>query len=135
MVLAALGHDLYEDSAISTAEIVAGYGPEVDALIRELTEEGGVTQYVEQVASGSEEARLIKFCDGVDNYGSLVETGLARSDPAWALRVVRQHMEPMFDRLLKISFRKYPAAGAWVTQALVTQRARFWDAVGEWSSP
>ena len=59
MILAALGHDLYEDSKIPQAEILK-FGKEVDQLIRALTEEiDGVGPYVERVASGPEEARLI----------------------------------------------------------------------------
>ena len=74
MVLAALGHDLYEDSAVPPSDVVREFGREVDQLIRELTDgQHGVGAYVERVASGSEEARLIKLCDGVDNYGGLVE--------------------------------------------------------------
>src|SRR4051812_39002815 len=59
MILAALGHDLYEDSEISQAEILKAeilkFGKEVDQLIRALTEESdGVGPYVERVASGPE---------------------------------------------------------------------------------
>jgi len=72
MLLAALGHDLYEDSAIRPADIIADYRAGVDRLIRRLTQSADVPAYLEQVASGPEEARLIKLCDGIDNYGGLV---------------------------------------------------------------
>src|SRR5262245_6526659 len=62
MLLAALGHDLYEDSEVPQVEILR-FGKEVDQLIRMLTEEkDGVGPYVERVASGPEEVRLIKLC-------------------------------------------------------------------------
>src|ERR1700722_16031856 len=52
MILAALGHDLYEDSDIPRSEVVAGYGIEVDRLIEGMTERAGVAEFVERVASG-----------------------------------------------------------------------------------
>ena len=129
MVLAALGHDLYEDSPIPPADIVADYGPEVDRLIQWLTEKGGVPAYVEQMASAPEEARPIKLCDGIDNYGGLVENGLVRADLAKWAQVVRHHMEPMFSRLQAIPFRQYPEAGRWLNQELAVRRERFWAVV------
>lgn len=54
MILAALGQDLYEDTPISPAEIIMAFGPEVDCLIRGVTEDeaAGVAAFVERVASG-----------------------------------------------------------------------------------
>jgi hypothetical protein len=132
MVLAALGHDLYEDSAIPPKDIVAGYGEEVDRLIRGLTEQGGdIRGYVERVASGPEEVRLIKLCDGIDNYGGLVEKGFVQSKPAWAVNAVRKHMEPMFSRLEGIPFRKFSVAGPWLNQILADKREQFWECICE----
>jgi hypothetical protein len=131
MILAALGHDLYEDSKIPQAEILK-FGKEVDQLIRALTEEiDGVGPYVERVASGPEEARLIKLCDGADNYGGLVTKQLVAANPSKWVRVVRLHMEPMFSRLDSIPFQKYPKAGAWLRQVLADKRADFWAAIEE----
>jgi hypothetical protein len=131
MILAALGHDLYEDSRIPQAEILR-FGKEVDELIRALTEESdGVGPYVERVASGSEEARLIKLCDGADNYSGLVTKQLVTANPSKWVRVVRLHMEPMFNRLDSIPFLKYPKAGAWLRQVLADRRADFWAAIEE----
>jgi hypothetical protein len=80
LVLAALGHDLYEDTAIPSADIVAGFGAKVDRLIDGLTEkDGDIAGYIERVASGPEEVRLIKLCDGIDNYGGLVKNELGVS--------------------------------------------------------
>ena len=130
MTLAALGHDLYEDSKIPREQVAADYGKAVDHLIRALTEEqDGVGPYVERMASAPEEARLIKFCDGIDNYCGLVEKKLLDSDPAYWVRKVRQHMEPMFSRLKSVPFRQYPAAGAWLGQMLKDKREGFWRAV------
>ena len=65
---AALGHDLYEDTSIHRQVVVDRFGSAVDALIRCLTEGTSVPAYVEQVAKGPEEARLIKYGDLADNY-------------------------------------------------------------------
>jgi hypothetical protein len=132
MVLAALGHDLYEDSDIERADVARDFGNQVDKLIQALTEEkDGVGPYVERVAAGPEEARLIKLCDGADNYGGLVEKKLVYENPAKWVNKVRKHMEPMFSRLGSIPFRKYPAAGAWLSGLLAKKREGFWMVVEE----
>lgn len=129
MILAALGHDLYEDSRIDPVQVVTEYGVEVDQLIEGMTERSGVSEYVERVASGSEEARLIKLCDGIDNYGGLVKIGLVRADPVRWVDVVRKQMEPMFSRIASVPFRQYTVAGGWLSQQLTMERERFWAEV------
>lgn len=129
MILAALGHDLYEDSHVPPASVME-FGEEVHGLIQHLTEgTAGVAAYVERMASAPEEARLIKFCDGIDNYSGLVENKLIESDPAKWVKVVREHMEPMFNRISSIPFHKYAAAGAWLSSLLAERRERFWKEV------
>jgi hypothetical protein len=133
MLLAALGHDLYEDVKPTPASVVAGYGSdaEVDRLIWFLTErpEDDVAAYVEQVAGGPEEARLIKLCDGIDNYDGLVAKSKVQTDPAGWAQKVRKRMEPMFTRLESIPFRKYPKAGAWLSTELAARRQAFWQQI------
>jgi hypothetical protein len=129
LILAALGHDLYEDSAIRRADLEATYGKEVDQLIEAVTERAGVTEFVTRVASGPEEARLIKLCDGIDNYGGLVEHGLLQADPAKWVDSVRRQMEPMFSSIETVPFVKYPVAGQWLSQELGKRREAFWALV------
>jgi hypothetical protein len=131
MVLAALGHDLYEDSKIPRAEVVADYGTEVDRLIEAVTEKTSVTEFVARVASGLEEARLIKLCDGIDNYGGLIENGLLRDEPDKWVKTVRRQMEPMFSRIERLPYPKYPVAGEWLSQELAKKREAFWAVVRE----
>lgn len=132
LILAALGHDLYEDSAIRPRDLAAEFGAHVDRLIRGMTEEeDGVAAYVERVESGPEEVRLIKLCDGIDNYGGLVENGLVQEDPQRWLAVAREQMEPMFGRLANIPFRHYLAAGAFLAEEVARRRERFWAVVAE----
>lgn len=129
MCLTALGHDLYEDSEIDPKVVVTEYGQDVHELIEEVTERNGVIEYVERVATGSEEARLIKLCDGIDNYQGLIENRLVQQDPAEWLDVVRKQMEPMFNRLVAIPFQSYPKAGEWLLDQLETHREAFWTEV------
>ena len=131
MVLAALGHDLYEDSRIDRNQLVTEYGAEIDRLIEAVTERSGVAEFVERVASGPEEARLIKLADGVDNYLGLVRGGLVQSDPATWVEVVRKQMEPMFSRISLLPFQQYPMAGNWLVEQLDLNREAFWWAVQE----
>lgn len=129
MTLAALGHDLYEDSKISPTDVEATYGKEVDRLIEGVTERAGVAEFVARVESGPEEARLIKLCDGIDNYGGLVENGLLRANPAKWVEIVRRQMEPMFSGIERVPFQKYPFAGKWLSQELIKRREAFWAVV------
>jgi (p)ppGpp synthase/HD superfamily hydrolase len=70
LLLAALGHDLYEDTTIDPKEIHENYGDRVHELIRFLTNEDGDdnrARYVAKMASAPEEAKLIKLADIVEN--------------------------------------------------------------------
>ncbi len=70
MCYAALGHNLLEDTDISEDEIAAEANPRVLALIKELTnpvDDEHTKQYMEPLKTASEEARLIKYADLVEN--------------------------------------------------------------------
>ncbi len=82
MILAALGHDLYEDTDIPRAEILNKFGPVVDEYIFALTNEqsdADRAQYIEKLANDCDEVILIKMADMLDNltsvYGSIVTLG------------------------------------------------------------
>lgn len=130
MLLAALGHDLYEDSGIKPSQVAAEYGSDVDQLIEALTERCGVDEYIERMASGPEEARLIKLADLIDNYRNLVDSGLLQSDPDRWIGIVRRQMEPMFDRIAPLPFQQFPIAGRLLREHLEKERARFWIGAG-----
>ena len=111
---------------IPPQDIVDGFGSEVDALIECLTEGTSVPEYVEQVAKGPEEARLIKYGDLADNYRGLVADGLLHKDPAKWVEIVRHKMEPMFERLSGVPFQRYSRAGAWLAEQARMRRESFW---------
>ena len=56
---------------------------------------------------------------------------LVQTNPSKWVRVVRWHMEPMFNRLDAIPFKKYPKAGAWLSKVLADKREQFWIVVEE----
>jgi hypothetical protein len=126
VVLAALGHDLYEDSDVTRTEIIQKFGAAVDHFIGEVTEpEEGVPAFVQSVLQSSEEAQIIKLCDGADNYESLVETGLLHQDPLYWRGVVSGQMEPMFDALEDVKFYRHPAAGQEAQAQLDDARTKY----------
>lgn len=68
--LAGLGHDLYEDTDISRDEIKLNFGPRVDDFIFNMTNEEDDyhrQKYLKKLSNASEEVKLIKFGDMIDN--------------------------------------------------------------------
>ena len=74
MIQAALGHDLLEDTTITEAEIEEASNRHVLKLIRELTnpvDDVHTDQYMRQLGIASEEARLVKYADLIENTSSV----------------------------------------------------------------
>lgn len=74
MCNAALGHDLLKDTDITEAEISESTNEHVLALIKEITnpvDDAHTEQYMEQLKNASEEARLIKYADLIENTTSV----------------------------------------------------------------
>jgi len=70
IILAGLGHDLYEDTKITRQEIQEKFGAEVDRLISAMTNEFGdkkIDMYIKKFKTINEEALLIKLADLYDN--------------------------------------------------------------------
>lgn len=73
LYLAALGHDLYEDTTVAPDEIRKRFGARVDALIEGMTNRAGDNDrsaYEAHMGSASEEVQLIKLADLTDNVVS-----------------------------------------------------------------
>lgn len=71
---AAIGHDLVEDTTVSLNEIIAISGQRVLHLIEELTnpvDDAHTEEYMQQLGGASEEARIIKYCDLLENTTSV----------------------------------------------------------------
>lgn len=108
--LAALGHDLLEDTPATENELRLSFGEHALQLIQEMTNREGDTHtagYVAQMRDASEEARLIKYADLCDNllnvsYGTRV---LGRQ---WIHDYFLPIVDPMREALDLTSFKKFP---------------------------
>lgn len=77
LYLAALGHDLYEDTDVKhrQSDIIEVYGPEVHALIEAMTNEKSDqdrADYEDKLRNASDQVLLIKYADLIDNTESIV---------------------------------------------------------------
>jgi hypothetical protein len=73
LYLAALGHDLYEDTAVQPIDVRLQFGERVDGWIQGMTNEGGDQNraaYLAKMASAPEEVRLLKLADLLENTTS-----------------------------------------------------------------
>ena len=73
MIPAALGHDMLEDTVIRERRIEEATNNKVLKLIKELTnpnDDAHLDEYMKKLSSDSEEARLIKYADLIENTSS-----------------------------------------------------------------
>ncbi|MBI2600962.1 HD domain-containing protein [Candidatus Daviesbacteria bacterium] len=110
LFLAAQGHDLYEDTDIDPDEIKEKFGVEIHDLIQGLTNEHGDHDragYIEKLINASEEVRLIKFADMVDNT-----VGCAYNIFDLGVEWVKGFFLPIIseqrEKLADLTFTKYP---------------------------
>lgn len=74
LYLAALGHDLYEDTQVERTHVAEVCGPRVHSLILGMTNEVSdqdLAQYLYKLRTASDEVLLIKYADFIDNAQSL----------------------------------------------------------------
>ncbi len=110
LLCAAIGHDLYEDTDVTRPEIQGQFGRSVDVHIHRMTNQHGDAQvdlYVQNLAVGEEETKMIKLADLLDNYRSIAHA----SEPARDYLIhkyVLPVMDPMYLRLCEQDFERYP---------------------------
>jgi (p)ppGpp synthase/HD superfamily hydrolase len=94
MIAAAYLHDVVEDTPVTIKEVEAEFGPEVAAMVSDLTdisrpEDGNraARKVIDRAhsAAASAEAQTIKLADLIDNTRTIVER-----DPAFAVVYVRE---------------------------------------------
>jgi (p)ppGpp synthase/HD superfamily hydrolase len=108
--LVALGHDLYEDTSVTPAEVRGRYGEAVDRLIRGLTNWDGDNDrraYLESIVTQPEEARLVKLADLSHN----VESSVSAADKLgadWLASFLRPVAEEMYAALRASRFADHP---------------------------
>jgi len=116
LLIAAVGHDLYEDTTIKREEITDLYNKEVDRLIWEATNEFGDADqksYGKKIATISEEAKLLKVADSIENAISVAYTefdlGVKWVDDFY-LPILQN-----FRKNIKLNqFKKYPKAASYL---------------------
>jgi len=108
--LAALGHDLLEDTSVRPERIAKIWGEDVLKQIRKLTNRQGdddFSHYLAKLKKSSEETLLIKFADIYSNVRN--SAGNRRLDIRWArsfwLPLLRKYQKQLLTR----KFRKYPS--------------------------
>jgi len=116
LIIAGYLHDILEDTSVTIDEIKEKYGGNVAELVEGMTNKQGDKQtkeYVESVASGKEEIRLIKLADLYSNYtrvSKLVQDHWKRYD-----EVVVPIMEPMYNEIIKTEFVKFKKTGDYIS--------------------
>jgi (p)ppGpp synthase/HD superfamily hydrolase len=109
MYLAALGHDLYEDTTVEPALIKEQFGDDVHMLIQALTNERddyNRTQYMQKLGSSTEEVRLIKLADMLENITS-VANNLDVLGVGWLDDFFAPIMKDTIEILSKTTFTTY----------------------------
>jgi (p)ppGpp synthase/HD superfamily hydrolase len=112
--VAALGHDLLEDTNASKKEIANIFTSEGLALIEGMTNEKGDSDhgdYIRQMKSAPEAVRLIKLSDLYDNYTSIVHNRNLLKE-RWIKSFFLPIVEPMFGTVRKTKFVKYKKTAA-----------------------
>lgn len=107
--LAALGHDILEDTEVKPDEVKNVFGEKCFKLIWGSTNEWGdqdISPYVRKVTAASEEVRLIKLADLADNITS-VAYNIAVLGIEWTTSYFLPIVTPMKEAVRRTSFRRY----------------------------
>jgi (p)ppGpp synthase/HD superfamily hydrolase len=117
IVLAAYGHDLYEDTAAQPAVIRERYGDRVDAWIEGMSNRRGDSDrsaYLRHLAGSDDETRVIKCADLIDNMLS-VAYGLHDLGLDWARDFFLPIAVQTREVLVSTPFTRLPRTGAHLT--------------------
>jgi (p)ppGpp synthase/HD superfamily hydrolase len=113
LLLAAYGHDLYEDTSVSRDLIRREYGDRVDRWIADLTNQQGDTDreaYLRHLAGTEDEVRVVKCADLIDNQLS-VAYGLHDLGLPWAREFLLPIATETRDVLRATPFARLPEIG------------------------
>ncbi|MEI6237595.1 MAG: hypothetical protein WCP03_03285 [Candidatus Saccharibacteria bacterium] len=112
ITIAALGHDLLEDTDIKRDDLRNQYGDRVLDYIELLTnhqDDQHTTEYMQQLASAPEEVRIIKYGDLIDNTASVIYN-LHNLGLDWGNNFFRPIMDNTLKMLIDSEFSKYKEA-------------------------
>lgn len=113
IVLAALGHDLYEDTSIDRGFIREEFGTHVDELIFQLTNEEDDEhrdKYMKKIHLAPDEVILIKLADMIENMNSVFYNRSALGQE-WVDTFFLPIMNDYLPHLRDKEFTSYPRTG------------------------
>lgn len=129
MLDAALGHDLIEDTDITKDEIIKVSNERVLHLIEELSnpiDDAHTDEYMGQLSNASEEARIIKYCDLLENTTSVCY-GLRDLGIDWFYDFYEPILKRTTDNLANTEFINYPKAANLLRSALKMSTSLLYD--------
>ena len=124
VINAALGHDLIEDTDASEDEIISATNEKTLEMIRELSnpvDDSHTEKYMLQLSTASEEARIVKYADLVENTLSVVFS-LRLLGKDWLVNFYEPILAKTSDVLQKTDFEKYPITAKLLRELLYTSR-------------
>ena len=122
IVNAALGHDLIEDTDVSEAEIFSVANERTLKFIRELTnpvDDAHTEEYMIRLSTASEEARLVKYADLIENTLS-VAYNIRLLGKDWLDGFYMPILTKTTAVLLKTQFEQYPKTAEILRDQLYT---------------
>ena len=110
IILAALGHDLYEDTKVTREYIIKKFGAKIDSLIFEMTNVYGdheIRKYCEKLKTISEAGLLIKLADMSDNMigGAYA---VHENGHKWTKKFLYPIVHQQWLTVSKINFSQFP---------------------------
>ena len=129
MLNAALGHDLIEDTSVSKDEIIDASNERVLHLIEELSnpvDDTHTDEYMKQISNASEEARVIKYCDLLENTTSVCY-GLQDLGFGWFYNFYEPILKRTTNNLANTEFINYPKTASLLHSALKVSTNLLYD--------
>lgn len=126
LYLAAQGHDLYEDTHVSSQQIIDLFGVRVHSWIAHLTNRHGDQNraaYLDHIQATPEEVRLIKLGDLIDNSASCAY-GLHDLGAEWVSSFLLPVVNEMREVIGRTAFVKYPQTARRLSAVLEFSCAR-----------
>ena len=121
MIIAAYGHDVLEDTEIKEDEITNKNSLEMIKTLTNKYPSEQIQKYVERICNSNEETRMIKLADLIDNYTRL--TYLTQEvGKEYIQNKILPQMEPMFTKIIKTEFKKYPTTGTNLINMTIIKR-------------
>ena len=131
---AAIGHDLIEDTTVSKDEITAISNQRVLGLIEELTnpvDDAHTEEYMQQLSGASEEARIVKYCDLLENTTSVCYA-IQDLGVDWFHNFYEPILKNSTETLADTKFVKYPKTAVLLRSMLKISTKSVYDKLSFW---